>query len=316
MSIVLSLILSTIGLTEDMKASVYISENPSVIGKDIYLGDISLIESSDANIKEKLQKIHICRSAELNSSVTLNINYIKSRAKQQGMQVESIMWLGADQTTIQTKSKIVSSEEILAIAESFIASLTDKKTKKIIVQPTNEIKPVVLPYGKMNVKTELVSPSAINDNILLRFTFSIDDKDYEKRVIPFKAEIIKEVIVSSKNIDVNKVISIDDLEVESKNIGLFSNVFIDKNELLGKRAKRAILKGTLITADMVEKPPIIKQGDIITIVLESQSLRITAQGRAMENGVNGQKIKVVNTSSMREVLAQVIDEKTVRVFFQ
>lgn len=315
-SITLFLALSTIGLSDDMKASVYINENPIVTGKDIYLGDVSLIESPDANIREKLTKAHICRSAELNSSVTLNINYIKSRVKQQGIPPESIMWLGAIQTTVQTKSKIVSAEEILSLAESFVANLLDKNAKRIIIQPTSEIKPIYLPYGEMNVKTELLFPSTVNNNLLLRFTFSVDGKDCEKRIVPFKVEIVKDVLLASKNIEANKIIGVDDLVIESKNVGLSDNVIVDKKELLGKRTKRAISKGALITSDIIEKPPIIKQGDLITIVLESQKFKITTQGKAIENGTKGQTIKVINTSSMREILAQVIDEKTVKVYFQ
>ncbi len=311
-----TVILSIIGLSDDMKASVYIAEYTSVTGKDIYLGDISRIESSDSDIREKLTKAHICRSADLNSSITLNINYIKSRLRQQGIQTELIIWSGPDQTTVQTKSKIVSAEEIISLAESFIASLADKNAKKIIVQPTGEIKPVALPYGEMNVKTELLFPSTVNNNILLRFTFSIDGRDCEKRIIPFKVEIVKDVAVASRNIEGNKIIDVEDLVIESKIVGLTDNVVVDKKELLGKRAKRAISKGSLITSDILEKPPIIKQGDLITIVIESQKFRITTQGRAMENGTNSQMIRVVNTSSMREILAQVIDEKTVKVHFQ
>ncbi|MGB9597083.1 MAG: flagellar basal body P-ring formation chaperone FlgA, partial [Candidatus Poribacteria bacterium] len=270
--IALFLALSTIGLPDNMKASVYITENPTVTGKDIYLGDISLVESPDANIREKLTKAHICRSAELNSSITLNINYIKSRLKQQGIQTESIIWLGANQTTVQTKSKIVSAEEILSLAESFIASLVDKNAKRVIIQPTSEIKPIAIPYGEMNTKTELLFPSAVNNSLLLRFTFSVDGKDCEKRILPFRVEIIKDVIVASRNIEANKIIDADDLIIESKNVGLSDNVIADKKEVLGKKMKKAVSKGALITSDIVEKPPIIKQGDLVTIVLESQKL--------------------------------------------
>jgi flagella basal body P-ring formation protein FlgA len=308
--------LPALGLTTDMSASVNIIENPSVAGKYIFLGDISIIESPDANIKEKLQKANICPSAEPGSSVTLNIGYIKSRIKQQGIQAESVMWIGSDQATIQTKSTIVSAKEIQFLAESYITGLAGKNAKKITIQSSNDIKPVILPYGKMNTKTELVSPSMVNDNLLIRFTFSIDDKEYEKRIIPFKTEIIRDVIVPSRDINLHKIIGADDLTSVSKNVGLSNKVFFDKNELLGKRTKRLITKETLITSDMIEQPPIIKQGDLITIMLESSSFRITAQGRAMENGINGQIIKVINTSSMREVLGQIIDEKTVKISFQ
>jgi flagella basal body P-ring formation protein FlgA len=147
----------------------------------------------------------------------------------------------------------------------------------------------------------------------LRFVLSVDGHDCEKRIIPFKVEIIKDVVITAKDIDLHKVLSADDLVIVSQNVGLSSSIFYTKDELVGKRVKRMVSKGTLVTSDMVEKPPIIKQGDLVTIVVESSSLRVTVQGKAMENGISGQVIRVINTSSMKEVQAKIVDEKTVKI---
>ena len=107
----------------------------------------------------------------------------------------------------------------------------------------------------------------------------------------------------------------DDLHLVLKNIGASFDVFSQKDDIIGKRAKRMIPSGTIIAGNMIEDPPIIDKGDLVTIIIESEAFRITAQGKAQESGARSQIIRVVNTSSMKEISAQVVNEKIVRVIF-
>ncbi|MDQ1317588.1 MAG: flagellar basal body P-ring formation protein FlgA [Candidatus Poribacteria bacterium] len=311
--VILIFFMPLIGFAVEEKISISMLENSSVNSKEIYLSDIARINSPEQTMNDKLQKVFICRSAEPGSSVNLNISYIKSRAKQQGITPESIVWNGSDHVTIETKSISLSMQEIQSSAEAFISGLVGKSTAKVSIKPANDIKPIVLPDGKVDIRTELVSPYAVNDNTLLRFILSVDGRDYGKQIIPFKVDIIKDVIITAKDIDLHKILIADDLVIVSQNVGLSTNAFYTKDELIGKRVKRMLSKGTLVNSDMVENPPIIKQGDLVTIVVESSSLRVTARGKAMENGINGQVIRVINTLSMKEVHAKIVDEKTVKI---
>jgi len=301
------------GFGDNQKASVSLLENSYVSDVEVRLGDIASIDSNEQSMKDKLQKMYICRSAEPGSSVTLNVSYIKSRIKQQGIAPESINWNGSDHLTVETKSVSISIQELQSSAETFITELAGKSAKMVKLQPANDIKPIMISNGKVNIRTELVSPYTVNNNVLLKFVYSVDGRDCGNRIIPFRVEVIKDIVVTTKSIDLHKVLNADDLTIVSQNVGLSSNIFYTKDELIGKRVKRVISKGTIISSDMVEQPPIIKQGDLITIVVESSSFRISAQGKAMENGIGGQVIRVINTLSMKEIQAKVVDGKTVKI---
>jgi len=67
--------------------------------------------------------------------------------------------------------------------------------------------------------------------------------------------------------------------------------------------------------DIVELPPMVKRNDRVSIVAESESLRITAVGEVKESGSRGERVKVVNLNSNKEIFARVLDSKTVRVEF-
>ena len=58
---------------------------------------------------------------------------------------------------------------------------------------------------------------------------------------------------------------------------------------------------------------VVHRGDMVRIVLESPLIKVSTPGEALEAGKPGDTIRVKNTSSHREVRAQVIDKQTVRI---
>jgi len=313
LSIIFCSLILLVEANADDPNSITIPENPSVNGKEVYLGDIASISVSNEAESKLLGKVHLCQAAKPGFSVTLNIGYVKSRAKQQGVSPESLIWNTPDNIVIQTSSRIVSFEEVQTAGENFIKDIVGKANTTVNARPAYEIRPIVLPDSDIDIRVESLSKYPVNGNFSLSFTFSVDGRECEKRLIPFKVEVIKDVVIASKQIESNKVITEDDLTIASQDIGLFSEVFYEKDEIIGKCAKRAISKGSSITSDIIEQVPIIKQGDLITIFAESASLKITAQGKAMENGIKGQVIRVINISSLKELQAQVIDVNTVKI---
>ncbi len=297
------------------KISVTISQNSYIAGKNIYLGDIAIVESTDEKLKQEIEKLVISPSAEPGMSVVLHIGYIKSRVRSQGVDPESIIWEGSDSTKVQTKSITVSAADIVSSALDFILNTTGVEKEQVKIEPITDFRPIILPYGKLDIKVESISRIPTKGTIPLRFIIFIDGKECERRNIPFRTEIIKEVIVTDREIEMNKIIEPEDLSIAKCDIGINCQFFVEKTSILGKRAKRKIPCGTIITSDMIEDSPVIKQGDLVTIVIESSKFRITVLGKAKENGKIGQFIKVANTITMKEVVARVLDDKTVQVDF-
>ena len=134
----------------------------------------------------------------------------------------------------------------------------------------------------------------------------------------FKVMVLKEVLVAAHVLDRHEVIAEDDLRLALRDVGgslAHASILSRKTELIGKRAKRMIREGTVIAADMVEDTPIVNRGELVTIIIESPAFRITTQGKAREAGARHQIIRVMNISSMKEITAEVIDDKLVRVEF-
>ena len=61
---------------------------------------------------------------------------------------------------------------------------------------------------------------------------------------------------------------------------------------------------------MLEKSPIVDRGDVVTILAESDGLRVTVPGRILERGYSGELVRVENIMSKKQVYARVTDHST------
>ena len=81
----------------------------------------------------------------------------------------------------------------------------------------------------------------------------------------------------------------------------------------GMEARRALKAGELIRAGDLKRPTMVAKGSSVTMVFDAPGMRLSAVGRAMAEGAEGDTITVLNPTSFRKVEAVVIKPGTVRV---
>ena len=60
-------------------------------------------------------------------------------------------------------------------------------------------------------------------------------------------------------------------------------------------------------------PQMVSRGELVTMVFDQNGMRLTAKGRALEDGTMGQSIKVSNTGSNRTIEGRVTGSKQITV---
>lgn len=131
-----------------------------------------------------------------------------------------------------------------------------------------------------------------------------------------RVEIYADVVVARNSLRKHRVVEEEDIQVVNKNITpLPGDIVTDLQEVLGKRMTLSVNGQEVLRKSMVEIPPLVKKGDRVTLLAENPSFRITSAGEAREDGRKGDRIRVVNISSKKEVSGRVLDNHTVQVDF-
>jgi flagella basal body P-ring formation protein FlgA len=86
-------------------------------------------------------------------------------------------------------------------------------------------------------------------------------------------------------------------------------------DVVGKVLKRDVPANTLVTDQILEDRIVLKRGDMVTIIAESDKLVVRAKGKTVDKGRMGDVIRVKNIASGKEVMAKVVSSSSVKVEF-
>ncbi len=111
-----------------------------------------------------------------------------------------------------------------------------------------------------------------------------------------------------------KIIAEEDLvETEIRSSRLREGVIKAKEDLLGKQAARLIKADKPIDKRDIRDEVLITKGQAVNAVYRHKGLQITSQTEALEDGAKGQRIKLLNTKSQKEISGKVLDKSTVEI---
>jgi flagella basal body P-ring formation protein FlgA len=146
--------------------------------------------------------------------------------------------------------------------------------------------------------------------------FDVNGKFYKRVWATATVEVLAEVVITRKPLGRHKPITEDDIELLKMDLAkLPSGVITDPEAVLGKRTRRAIGAKTVLRANLIESPPLVKRGDVVVIIAESSGFIITTLGQVKKKGRLGESIPVMNYDSKKILYARVLDSSTVKVDF-
>ncbi len=91
------------------------------------------------------------------------------------------------------------------------------------------------------------------------------------------------------------------------------NAVTDPKQLVGMTARRPLRDGQMLRITDVTMAAAVKRGSMVTLVVTTESMTLTAQGRALEDAALGQPVRVVNTMSNKQLTGVVKDGTTVTI---
>lgn len=133
--------------------------------------------------------------------------------------------------------------------------------------------------------------------------------------VPIHVSLFKEHWVASRALTRGHLIQKSDLQLKLvDSSGLRNGQVSDFKALLGKELKRPVQQGDIIRAAEIQPPQVIKRGDLVTIENRTGAIKVSSTGTALGNARIGDKLRVKNNQSSKNVMGEVIDQGLVIVY--
>ena len=141
----------------------------------------------------------------------------------------------------------------------------------------------------------------------------LNSENYWQAKVFATIHITHDVIVSKKNLKRNSVIKASDLTLEPRKLFVPKMYFFNKNALVKKKLKHSIRKNEIIVDKHIALDYAVKKGQAITMQLKHNHVFIEAQGIALENGMQGETIKVKNSTSNKILYGIIVSAHSVLI---
>jgi flagella basal body P-ring formation protein FlgA len=217
---------------------------------------------------------------------------------------------------LQAQSAIDREQEIRDAVSAFVNTRSSGMGWDVNIRRITISDALKLPEGIMDY--ELVAPQQWEGWGNISVTVVARQKDRVVRNIPVRIDVeaLAGMVVPLHQIEYGAILTAADLVVQKREITQNSHLAARKiDDVVGKRARTTLRANQPVRADQVEKIPLIKNGQMVTIIAENSVMKISVNGMAHSSGAEGDIIRVQNLTSFKEIPAKVIDASTVQVAF-
>lgn len=132
--------------------------------------------------------------------------------------------------------------------------------------------------------------------------------------VPVTIEITKPILIANRQLPRDTIIGSGDFRVEEHPVSQLHRGYLqDPHRVIGKILNRDIREGDVLTPGWLEAATTVKKGSMVTILARTGTVQVRMEGTALADGATGEKIKVQNSSSNRQLEATVTSSGTVEV---
>lgn len=205
------------------------------------------------------------------------------------------------QAVVKRETVIIEREEI---EDNILAVLIDKGVDpEMTVQLSNRSMRLYAP--SMSTASVIVENVDFNERTR-RFSAFVSTPESKATRVTGKLQKMLNVPVINRRVSKGQLIRAEDIEwIKIPSERVQREIVMYPDDLIGKTPRRGLRAGTPIRSSDVQRPIIVKKGSLVTMVLQTPLMTLTSQGQAIDNGSDGDVIRLTNTQSNTVVQAVV-----------
>ncbi|HEX9569005.1 MAG TPA: flagellar basal body P-ring formation chaperone FlgA [Rhodospirillales bacterium] len=210
-----------------------------------------------------------------------------------------------DQVVVERESLMVTREEI---EDHIRAALIERGADPAMqVELTNRMMRIYLPgTATSTIGVEDVAYESRSGRFAAVIAAPAGEPAATRVRVSGRVHKITQVPVPARRLAINDVITERDVKfVAIRDDRVPRDAVTNADELIGMAAKRGLRPGVPVQSTAVQQPILVPKGSLVTIVLQIPKMTLTAQGKALDNGSDGDTIRITNSQSKKVIEAEV-----------
>jgi flagella basal body P-ring formation protein FlgA len=310
------LVLATAGAAQAGVNVIFPAQN-TVRGPRILVGDVANVvaeTTADQALANLIRDVDLGASPAPGTVQVLRRGQIVQQLTTTWAPVSDVRWTIPEEITLTGDGQVTDNDSIRKIileyldrSEPYISGIYDLLNVTFSTPPA-------LPPGKVEYR---FSPQPSSNPAYLTGTifFSVDGQDTGRLRVTAQIDLRMPAVVAARDLPRGHVLSEIDLSESQVPYMQAKGALTEIGPALGQTLKTTVRTGAPIRDRDLVTTSMVKKGEVVTIVAQTENLKITALGQARQDGALGQTISVLNHDSKKTISAKVIGPNLVEVIF-
>lgn len=220
---------------------------------------------------------------------------------------------GADRLTVERASVEVTNSAIIDSLRQAVRAAGAGDNVEVLLD--NRALSLFLPAGNdASVRVENLAYDAQRGRLSAEIVAPATGPELLRQPVGARAVDMVVLPVLSRRLAQGEVISDADITyIRQPRDRMQAGVVSDVSEIIGKTVRRAVAPNQAVYVRDVREPVVVAKGQAVTILLQTRAMTLTASGKALSDGAQGELVRIVNTSSSRVIEAIVAGPNLVTV---
>jgi len=292
--------------------SITVVAQVSVDGSKVFLTDLMTRQSLDALGDNRLGVTPVALSPLPGKTKMLDGRTVQDRLATLGITSDRFAIHVPEQIRIERQGQLLSPADIEGLVrEQFLPGL---HWQEVRLEEVSISEPTMLPKGHVEVAFQRPPRTDFARPFYLNVDFRVDGQLVKRAYLRTVLTILDTVPVAVRDISPSDRITSEDIQWDKRPLrSTLQTPIRDMTFFEGRKTRARVPAGEPLTEEMFVTVPLVRRGDNVTVVFEDGRIRITAHGQSLGSGMRGDLIRVINVDSHAQLLAEIVDDKTVRI---
>jgi flagella basal body P-ring formation protein FlgA len=292
--------------------SLTVVEQVAVDGSKIFLTDLLTRESLSVLADNRLGVTPVALSPLPGKAKMVDGRTVQERLAGLGITSDRFAIRIPERIRIERLAQTLSPADIEGLVRGqFLPGLPWQEVR---LEEMSISEPTMLPNGQLEVAFQRPPRTDLARPFYLNIDFRVDGQLVKRAYVRTVLTILDSVPVAVRDISAAERITPDDVRWEKRALrSTLQTPIRNVTFFEGRKPRTRIAAGEPLTEEMFMTVPLVRRGDNVTVVFDDGRIRISTRGQSLGAGARGDLIRVVNIDSRAQLLAEIVDEKTVRI---
>ena len=293
----------------------------SVNDTPLCIQHIASLSGGSSALRKRIAGLDLANPLRRGGSQTLLRQLISYRIQLAGIGPTSFRVEGPTQILVKRSAGPLTEADFLNAARDALLVRCPYRAEDLkvsLAQPVDLDSALNYPPDRVRLEAVVRPPINLPGQVHVDVAILVDGEHQETVSLPLVVQVYQFVAVTLRRIEADEPLNEENVRLEQRSIDVGNSFVTAKDLRAGQRSRVTMNSGQTVLHAHVEplttdNPILVKAREVIKLTARVGSLRVTAKGEAQQDGRAGEKIRVRNVDSRKEIVGRVVERGLVEV---